>query len=172
MMKPVAALSLLPALAIVGAPAAHAGDAALNGTYAAVSNGDWAMTNDVYRNEASVRSTWTITMACSDVVTCNGTVSSDAGWTADIYTTNGQYVVKRELPNWEPCADGRSFPGHQRFQFYPVDVVGGLPVHAAGDTKWPTETFAGVDRTSADSGNCSINEKLEIELPFRLEKLT
>lgn len=34
------------------------------------------------------------------------------------------------------------------------------------------DVFAGRDTTAADSGNCSINEKLEIELPFRLEKLT
>ena len=29
------------------------------------------------------------------------------------------------------------------------------------------DVFAGRDTTAADSGNCSINEKLEIELPFR-----
>ncbi|OBB04512.1 hypothetical protein A5662_00915, partial [Mycobacteriaceae bacterium 1482268.1] len=120
-------------------------------------------TNDVFHDEVTTRSVWTIAMTCSDVVTCTGTVTSDAGWTANISTTNGEYLVKRELPNWEPCADGRLFTGHQRYQFYPVDQSAGF---------WPgSQTFAGFDRTSGDSGNCSINERLEIELPFRLQKL-
>ena len=158
------ALCTVPAIAIVCAPVAHAENAALNGTYTAVSNGEWAMTNDVFRDEATTRSIWTIAMTCTDVVTCSGTVTSDAGWTADISTSNGEYVVKREHPNWEPCTDGRFFAGHQRYQFYPADDSGGF--------QRGSQVFAGRDTTAADSGNCSINEKLEIELPFRLEKLT
>ena len=46
------------ALGVLCAPAAQADDAnardwALNGTFLATSNGDWATTNDVYRNEAT-----------------------------------------------------------------------------------------------------------------------
>ena len=96
---------------------------------------------------------------------CVGTVVSDAGWTADIKTSNGEFVIKRDLPGWEPCADGsgRTVTGHQRYRFWPTSsdgfVLPGSPV------------LAGFDQTSGDSGGCSINEKLEILLPFRLEKL-
>ena len=148
-----------------GAPTATAADTALNGTYVATSNGDWAKTNDVFRNEATVRSVWTIRMACSDAVTCAGTVVSDAGWSADIVTTNGEYLVKRELPGWEPCADGsgRTVTGHQRYRFFPVGRDGFLLPGS--------RVFAGFDVTSGESGGCSLNEKLEIEMPFRMEKL-
>jgi hypothetical protein len=160
-----AALSAVTALGIACAPTAAASDWALNGRYLATSNGDWAMTNDVYRDEATVRSVWTITMTCTQTIICNGTVTSDLGWSADIVTTNGEYIVERELPNWEPCADGsgRSVTGHQRYRFFPVRDDGymlpGSPL------------FAGFDKTSGESGGCSLNDKLEIDLPFRLEKL-
>lgn len=150
-------------VAVFCAPAARADNAALNGTFIAQSNGEWATTNDVYHDEASIRSTWTIAMTCTNDVVCAGQVTSDAGWTANILTTNGEYVVKRELPDWERCADGRTFTGHQRYRFFPVDeggsVLPGSPV------------FAGFDHTKGDSGDCSRNERLEVELPFRLEKI-
>lgn len=159
--------AVLPALvgAVLGtAPVALAeDDAALNGTFLAISNGDWAQTNDVYRNEATVRSVWTIAMTCTSVVVCAGTVTSDAGWSADIITTNGEYVVKRDLPGWEPCADGRTVTGHQRYRFFPVAQDGYLLPGS--------HTFAGFDKTTGESGGCSLNEKLEIDLPFRLERL-
>jgi hypothetical protein len=156
---------VLAAVGLWSVPVAAAADKALNGTYLATSNGDWAKTNDVFHNEASVRSTWTIRMVCSDAVTCAGTVVSDAGWSADIVITNGEYVVKRELPGWESCADGtgRVATGHQRYRFFPVGPDGFvLP---------GSRVFAGFDKTSGDSGACSRNERLEIELPFRLEKV-
>ena len=51
----------------------------INGTYIATSNGQWAQTNDIYRNEASVRSTWTISMTCSTPLECTGRVSVISG---------------------------------------------------------------------------------------------
>ncbi len=150
-------------IAIACSPVAHAGDAALNGAFRATSNGDWATTNDVYHDEASSQSTWTIAMTCSDVVTCRGTVTSDAGWSAEVFTLGGEYVVKRDLPEWETCADGRKNTGHQRYRFFPVEQSGFL--------KPDSGVFAGFDVTTGDSGNCSLNEKLEIAVPFRLEKL-
>lgn len=160
-----AALTTVVGVGVMIAPGAHAADAALNGKYLATSNGDWATTNEVYRNEASVRSTWTIAMTCSDDVNCTGTVTTDLGWSAGIVTTNGEYVVKRELPNWEHCADGsgRTVTGHQRYRFFPVDDMGFLQPGS--------RVFAGFDKTSGESGGCTLNGKLEIELPFRLEKL-
>ena len=102
-------------------------------------------------------------MTCTDVVTCAGRVTSDAGWTADIATSNTEYVVTREHPNWEPCTDGRRVTGHQRYQFYPVDEAGFL--------YRGSRTFAGFDKTVGESGDCSLNDKLEIDMPFRLDKV-
>nr|WP_090343539.1 hypothetical protein [Mycolicibacterium malmesburyense]CRL74585.1 hypothetical protein CPGR_03216 [Mycolicibacterium malmesburyense] len=147
------------------APHAHAADAALNGRYLATSNGDWAMTNDVYRDLPSVRSTWTIAMTCTDDVNCTGTVTSDAGWSADIVTTNGEYIVKRDLPDWQHCADGtgRTVTGHQSYRFFPVGDDGFLLPGS--------RVLAGFDKTAGESGACSLNEMTEIEMPFRLDKL-
>lgn len=150
-------------VAVVAAPMALADDAALNGTFRAQSNGEWATTNDVYHDEATTRSTWKIAMTCTNDVVCAGQVTSDAGWTAKITTTNGEYDVQRELPNWEQCVDGRTYTGHQRYRFFPVDTRGMvLP---------GSNFFAGFDHTKGDSGDCSRNERLEVELPFRLEKI-
>ncbi|MGE2719461.1 hypothetical protein [Mycolicibacterium celeriflavum] len=147
------------------APHANADDAALNGRYLATSNGDWAMTTDVYRDLPSVRSTWTIAMTCTDAVNCTGTVTSDAGWSADIVTTNGEYIVKRDLPAWQHCADGtgRTVTGHQSYRFFPVGDDGFLLPGS--------RVFAGFDKTGGESGACSLNEMTEIEMPFRLDKL-
>lgn len=159
-----ATLSAVLAVGVTAAPAAHA-DNALNGRYLATSNGDWSKTNEVYHDQASVRSVWTITMTCSDDVNCTGTVASDAGWSADIYITNTAYVVQRELPDWQRCADGsgRTVTGHQRYDFFPVDEAGFLLPGS--------KVFAGFDKTAGVSGGCRLNEKVEIEMPFRLEKL-
>lgn len=158
-----AALVVICGLGVMSAPSAHAEDAALNGTFLAISNGEWAQTNDVYRDEATVRSTWTITMTCTNVVTCAGTVVSDAGWTADVTTTNGEYVVQRDIPGWAPCPDGTFATGHQRYRFFPVAPDGYLLPGS--------RVFAGFDKTLTDSGSCRVNQRLEIDLPFRLERL-
>jgi hypothetical protein len=158
-------LGAITALGVATAPSALAEDWGLNGRFRATSNGDWATTNDVYHDEASKQNIWTVTMTCSNQVTCIGTVVSDAGWSADIKTTNGEYVINRDLPSWEPCADGsgRTVAGHQRYRFFPVASNGFiLP---------GSDVFAGFDQTAGESGGCSLNEKLEIVLPFRLEKL-
>lgn len=155
------------ALVLMGAvPMAHASgdDWGLNGTYLATSNGDYAKTNDIYRDEATVRSKWTVTTSCSTPVECTGRVVSDLGWSADVSIHGSEYVVKREVPNWEPCPDGAARGGHQIYRFYPVDQNG---LVTFGST-----IFAGVDMTSGDSGACGINRALVITMPFRLEKVS
>jgi hypothetical protein len=145
--------------------AAASGDQwGLNGTYAATSNGQWAQTNDIYRDEASVRSTWTIGMTCSTPVECTGRVASDLGWSADVSIHGSEYVVKRDIPNWEPCPDGAARTGHQIYRFYPVDERGWV--------EWGSTVLAGIDKTSGDSGACGINKALVITMPFRLEKIS
>lgn len=160
-----AAASAILVLGGVLAPAANASDWALNGRYLATSNGDWATTNEVYHDETSVRSVWTIAMTCSDVVTCRGTVDSDVGWSAEIISRAYDYVVRREIPSWEPCADGsgRTVTGHQIYRFYPTAPEGTLLPGS--------RVFQGNDKTSGETGACSLNETLQIALPFRLEKL-
>jgi hypothetical protein len=145
-------------------PARATGDSpAINGTFTATSNGEWAQRNDVFRAEATVRSTWKISTTCANVLSCAGTVTSDQGWTANIYTTNNVWYVKRELAGWEPCADGTSAPGHQVYDFYAIAADGTL------DPK--STTYAGKDQTSGPSGACGKNLPLVISLPFKLVKV-
>jgi hypothetical protein len=153
------------ALGLVPSGHAYAADWALNGRYLATSNGDWATTNEVYRDEATVRSVWTISMTCSNVVTCEGTVVSDAGWSAAIAVRSSDYYVVRDLPDWQRCADGtgRTVTGHQRYRFYPAGPDGNIVPGS--------NVLAGTDKTSGESGACSLNQKVQIEMPFRLEKL-
>lgn len=161
-----ATMTFVALVAIVSpAPVARGtGDSpAINGTFTATSNGEWAQSNDVYHNEATVRSTWTITTTCATPIDCTGTVKSDQGWTAPIYTTNVQWYVKRELPDWERCADGTTAPGHQVYRFAAV---------GADDYYDPkSTTYAGEDLTTGPSGACGRNASLQIALPFKLVKI-
>ena len=142
--------------AIGTAPGAHATDwPTLNGTYSAVSDGQWAKTRDVYHDESTVNSTWTITSDCSTHSECTGRIISDQGWSADATFSFGLWLVEREVPNWEPCGDGTSAPGRQQFTFYPVG---------------PT-TLVGKDKTTGASGACGISNWLTIEMPFRLTRI-
>jgi hypothetical protein len=141
---------------------ASEGGTDLNGTYVAQSNGEWAKTNEQYRDEAVLRSTWTITTSCTTATDCTGRVTSDQGWSSDIYTTNGIWYVKRELENWEPCYDGSSAPGSQVIWFSPVDADGQTDPHST--------TYAGEDKTVSPSGSCGRNQSLDIRMPFRLQK--
>jgi hypothetical protein len=149
-----------------GAPAvAYASDGwAINGTYAVTSIGQWAKTNDVYRNEAVVRSTWTIATTCTSLSDCAGQVTSDQGWTAPIRTKYNEWRVERTIKNWEPCPDGTAADGHQLLRFYPVDDQGQLAIH--GST-----TLAGEDKTVAPSGACGINMPLVISIPLKLTQV-
>jgi hypothetical protein len=150
--------------------APHAGasvdDLALNGTFRATSNGDWAQTNDSYHDEQTVRSIWTITSACSTALDCSGTVTSDQGWTAPISKTSQSWTVERQIANWEPCVDGTGGTGRQVYRFFAVDESGAYDLNSQ-----PSSVYAGVDKTTGPSGACGINRILAISMPFRLEKL-
>ena len=101
-------------------------------------------------------------MTCSTPLECTGRVSSDLGWSAKVGIHGRECVVKRDLPNWEPCPDGTARTGHQIYRFYPVDEKGWFSL---GST-----VLAGFDKTVGDSGACGINKALVISMPFRLEK--
>lgn len=158
----VTALTALVAVAVAPVSNASGDEWGLNGTYLATSNGNFARTNDVYHDEDSVRSTWTTTTTCTTPIDCTGRVTSDLGWSADVRIAGSEYVVKRDIPNWEPCPNGTSRTGHQIYRFYPVDEKGFVSVSST--------TFAGVDQTNGDSGACGINQALVVTMPFRLEK--
>jgi len=139
-------------------------DWGLNGTYIATSNGQWAKTNDIYHDEASIRSTWTISTRCSYPSECEGTVVSDWGWTAPIYMKSGVWYVKKTVDNWEPCPDGSAGPGLQVFRFYPAT--------AGGEGTDPTSsTLLGEDSTTGVSGTCGTSRVLFITMPFKLVKI-
>ena len=136
---------------------------AINGVFTAVSNGEWARTNEVYRAEQTVVSTWTVSTSCSMYNVCEGQLSSDQGWTSAIATTSGMWHVRRALPDWLPCTDGSSAPAEQSFRFYPIDIRN-------GQLMMGSDTFTGVDRTVGVGGACGVNTPKVIEMPFRLTR--
>jgi|ERR1700694_873828 hypothetical protein len=154
-------------LAGVGmSPVAHASTYGpeLNGTYTVTSNGDWAKTNDVYIDEATVRSTWTISSTCSGPTSCTGQVTSDQGWTAPLRFTEDRWLLDRVIDNWEPCPNGTAAPGYQKYMFWGVDADGQMDPHS--------NVLAGTDVTHGDSGACGINKPLVIRLPLRVQKVS
>jgi hypothetical protein len=138
-------------------------DWGLNGTYTVTSNGEWAKVNDVFRDEPSVRSTWTITSTCSYPGECTGTVTSDWGWTAPIYQKSAVWFVKRTVDNWQPCPDGSAAAGLQVYRFYPAVADGS----AADPT---SSTLMGDDQTTGISGSCGSSKVLFISMPIKLVK--
>jgi hypothetical protein len=152
----------------------------LNGSYRMISNGEWAKTNEVFRDEKTQIQTWTFTSSCESPIRCTGTITSDQGWTAPMHTTGDYWVAERVVENWEPCpasydypgariytgAGGTAAPATQRFWFWGWD-----PINSQRDMKM-VDLLAGRTRTQAESGACGINKPLVIEVPVRLEKLT
>jgi hypothetical protein len=144
-------------------PAQASDDWGLNGTYIATSNGEWARTNEKFHDEATVRSTWTITTTCSYPTECTGKVTSDQGWSTDIYEKSYLWYVKRILKNWEPCPDGTAADGLQVYRFW---EAGPDTFIVPGST-----TLIGEDVTTGQSGACGRNRSLEIKMPFKLVKV-
>ena len=88
------AVVMVGVAAMCSAPTADASeDPAINGTFTVQSNGQWATTNDVYRDEAVVRSTWTVSTSCTTILDCSGTVASDQGWTAPVNLVGDEWHV-------------------------------------------------------------------------------
>ena len=145
------------------APAAAEQDWGINGTFAVSSNGDWAKVNSRYEDQPSERSTWTISTTCISPYECTGTVQSDAGWSAPIYTTNSLWYVKRTIPNWRFCADGAAIEGFQEYKIYPVGADGHYDSAAS--------EYTGENRVIGPSGSCGRNQWPVIEMPFYMKKL-
>ena len=154
--------TLLAAATVVGlvvaSPAAAAVcDPAVNGTFTARSDGQWAQTNDSYHDEQTVTSTWTIQSECADFLDCAGTIVSSQGWAADLHCDGGLWKIHRQLDNWEPCSDGTAAPGQQTYAFT-TDIT-------------DPATYVGWDKTVGPSGACGKNRWLTINMPFKLTKI-
>ncbi|OBF18550.1 hypothetical protein [Mycobacterium sp. ACS4331] len=157
-----ASVGLLGAGLFSAAPAS-AQEWGINGTFITSSNGDWARVNDRYEDQPRVVSTWTISTSCTSPTDCAGTVTSDQGWTAPIYTTNGLWYIKRAVPNWRYCADGVPVEGLQTYMFHPVTADGRY------DYTYASGEFAGEDRTIGPSGSCGRNQWPVIRIPFYMK---
>ena len=155
-------LAVAAAVAVTTCPTADAsfGEYALNGTFIATSNGEWAKSNEVFHDEDSVRGTWTVSSTCTSASDCSGSASSDWGWTAPIYKTDGTWYVKRSVPAWMRCPDGTFVDGFQIYRFFPAGPDGSY--------RRVSDVFVGEDRTEGPSGACGKNMPLEIRLPFKL----
>jgi hypothetical protein len=128
---------------------------AINGTYTAFSDGQWAKTNDSYHDEASVTQTWTITSTCTTYQDCTGTVTSDQGWSStNLVYMSGRWKVSHTVENWEHCQDGTAVPGEQAFTFWR-----GYP---------DKSKITGLDQTIGPSGGCGFNKWLHVTMPLRL----
>lgn len=164
-----AALASAAAVAIAGVvPASQASATtdfvAINGTFAALSVGQYATTDYAFRELPSVTSTWTITSQCATEVKCEGEVSSDQGWTAPLRMRSGNiWSVERDLPGWQVCPDGSRFPGTQTFTFFPADDK--------GVTKIGSPYLEGKDKTVGVNGACGQFYFVTVIMPFRLDKI-
>lgn len=162
-LRALSALGAAAALAGIGCAAPAGADESwgINGTFLTSSNGEWAKVNSRYEDQPSERETWTISTQCISPTECTGTVHSDAGWTAPIFTTNSLWYVKRTVPNWRFCADGAAIEGFQEYKIYPVGSDG----HYDGAS---TE-YTGVNRVIGPSGSCGRNQWPVIEMPFYMK---
>ena len=152
------------ALGMVAPPAWAMPDGpALNGTYQAVTNGDWAKTDGVYRDQLTVISTWSIESVCANYPSCTGRITSDQGWSADMYFQTQSWRVRRTIPDWQRCPDGTASSGHQLFIFYP---------YAGSEFDISSAVLVGEDITSGVPGACGRGYPVEIRIPFRLTKLS
>ena len=85
------------------------------------------------------------------------------GWDADIEYTEDRWLVRRTIPNWQPCSDGSASAGNQQYMFWPVD--------ASGQHSTNNSLLAGIDTTKGLSGACGKNLPLVITIPMRLQSI-
>lgn len=165
-MRPASVIAAILLATTIATPPANAYDHGLpiNGTYTATSNGAWSKTDDVYRDEATVRSTWTVTSSCDSPQSCTGRVVSDQGWETELNWRTDRWVARHQVPDWEKCPDGTAFPGDQIFRFVPTDP-------RTGRVTIPSNLLSGEDYTIGVPGACGDGDPLVIRMPFTLVKI-
>ncbi|WP_084356548.1 hypothetical protein [Mycolicibacterium wolinskyi] len=163
----IATAAVVASTTMVGLGAAPAGadpgSWGINGTFATSVNGDWAKVNERYEDQPSERQNWTVTTECISPTDCAGTVTSDQGWSAPIYTVNGLYYVKRSVPEWRFCADGTPIEGLQVYKLYPVGFDGHVDLSS--------NEYTGEQQTTGPSGSCGRNQWPAIRAPFYMKKI-
>ena len=148
------------------APPAQAVAPDLNGTFSSTSNGQYAKTNDVFKDERTVIETWIIATTCKSPIECSGEVRSSGGWTAPIVWDGDFWTIRRVVPNWEPCPDGTFAEGHQQFMMWGTNPV-------SNERRFEyTDLLVGRNLTQSVSGSCGINKNLQIDMPVRVDKLS
>ena len=159
---------------VVSAPSALATDygVALNGTYRAFSNGEWAQTSagpngaggaQVYIDQPSKLEIFSVSSDCASPISCSGEVRSDAGWTGALSYNGDTWTIKRDIPNWLPCPDGTAAPAHQIFALW------GWDPRTSERRSTIRDLIVGSERTQAPSGACGYNKPVITELPVRME---
>ena len=113
------AVTAVATLSIATAAVTHAAscDRPINGTYTATSDGQWAKTREVFHDEATVVTAWTITSACDDVMHCAGQGHQPAGLDRRSALPIGSVV--RRASSGELAALSRR-PHHSRRPIFPV----------------------------------------------------
>lgn len=159
MLRCMTQLAIVATLAVVVAVPAGAepdfSDIELNGVFTAFSDGTMAKTNDRYKDEESVTTTWTVESTCQNFLECTGRVVSDRGWEAKLTYLDNRWRAVHTIDGWMTCPDGSTAPGEQFFSFY-RDFL--------DPTRW-----VGWDKTVGPSGACGVNQWLAIEMPFVLK---
>ena len=151
-------------LGLTFAAPAGADDAwGINGTFEVSSNGDLAKVNERFQDQPGERATWTINTQCISPTECTGTVNSTDGWSAPIYTTNGLWFLKRVIPEWRFCADGRPVEGLRTYKIYPVGFDGHVDESS--------DEYTGENQTVGPSGSCGRNQHPQIRMPFYMKKV-
>lgn len=137
-----------------------ADDKAVNGVFTAVSDGEWAKTNERYAYRDTIVRTWTIRSSCTTFVDCTGSVSSDEGWTAELRFSGQVWRLARTIEGFQQCGDGSTAPGEQTFIFWP----------RRGDAPDRHDWLSGWDRTVGASGDCGVNRWHTVSRPFTLTR--
>ena len=116
----------------------------------------------------TIDETWTLSSSCVSPIECEGTATSDAGWSARMWLgyPNTYWVVDRNIADWQFCPTGGTAPGEQRFQFWGID-----PLTTKRSMKIK-DLLVGRQRTNSPSGSCGTSQPLVIETPLKLEQLS
>ena len=145
----------------VAAPAHGVDDVALNGTFTAESDGQWAKTNEVTVYQPDVVATWTVTSSCTTFQDCTGSVVSDQGWTAELVYQSQRWRATHAVEGWRTCPDGTTYPGEQSFTFWAERL----------DAPDRHDRLIGWDETVAASGACGVNRWFTVRMPFELTRV-
>ncbi|MCF6388193.1 hypothetical protein L2K20_14535 [Mycobacterium sp. MBM] len=152
----VAATSLKVAAPVVATP----NDVALNGTFVAVSDGQFAKTREAFDKRPDVTSVWTLSSSCTTFQDCTGTLVSDQGWTAELVYASQRWRAWHVIPDWLRCPDGTAVDGKQTFTFWVRRF----------DAPERFDRLIGQDETVAPSGACGVNKWMTVRMPLTVTR--